>query len=144
MFQVLPTANCSWFTAAKALHNWDEFVFLVKLLVLISLSNQFKTPPTIGSPVILIPPAIASSHSFITSLLELDLHSDETHQSSHPALAWGKTLPGLDPFPASFSQVGAGESRECSERGQEEKNWVLCLIKYLCLSMDIRPFCWAL
>ncbi|RLV92189.1 hypothetical protein DV515_00013883, partial [Chloebia gouldiae] len=40
-----------------------------------------------------------------SDLLELDLNYDETHQSSHPALACGKTLPGLDPFAASFFQL---------------------------------------
>lgn len=56
-----------------------------------------------------------------SDFLELDLNYDETHQSSHPALAWGKTLPGLDPFAASFFQVGAGENRQCSDLPWEGK-----------------------
>lgn len=92
----------------------------MKLLVLITLSNQSKTPLTIGSSVILTPSTIAVL-AVSSNLLELDLNYDETHQSSHPALAWGKTLPGLDPFAASFFQVGAEESRQCSDLPGEPK-----------------------
>lgn len=96
----------------------------MKLLVLITLSNQSKTPLTSGSSVILIPstiPLLAVS----LNLLELDLNSDEilmTHQSSHPALAWGKTLPGLDPFAASFFQVRAEESSALTFPGEPKGN----------------------